>query len=91
MAKKTKDRNAAEKDFRLPLAETLEWIEEGEKKRDSWAVRRGRVARKMTASLEKHLRKLRKQAEKLQHLSADEQKKRGKGGSSATAARRSRA
>lgn len=83
MAKKTKKRNAPRKNFHIPLAETLEWIEEGEKKRDGWAVRPGRVARKMTESLEKHLRKLRKQAEKLQHLSADEQKKRaGKAGKS---------
>jgi hypothetical protein len=81
MAKKAKKRDAPEKDFRVPLAETLEWIEEGEKKRDGWAVRPGCVAKKMTESLEKHLRKLRRQAEKLQHLSAPEQKKRvGKAG-----------
>ena len=80
MAKKTKKRNAPGKNFSIPLADTLEWIAEGERKRDGWAVRPGRVAKKMTESLKRHLRKLRKQAEKLQQLSAVEQKKRaGKG------------
>ena len=72
MGKKAKKRGARGKNFHIPFAETLAWIAEGEKKRDGWAVRPGRVAKKMTESLEKHLRKLRKQTEKLQHLSADE-------------------
>jgi hypothetical protein len=75
MAKKAKKPAAAEKDFDIPLAETLDWIQEGEKKRDGWAVRSGRVAKKMTESLEKHLKKLRKQAEKLQRLSAKQKKR----------------
>ena len=60
----------------MPLEEALTWIEQGEKQRDAWAKRPGKAAGKLTESFEKHLRKLRKQVEKLQPLWAEQGTKR---------------
>jgi hypothetical protein len=57
-----------DRDWHVPLAETLKWIENGEKLQALWASRRGAVPEKMAESYAKHLEKMRKQAEKLLKL-----------------------
>jgi hypothetical protein len=63
-----------DRDWHVPLAETLEWIAKGEKLQKQWAKRRGPVAEKMLASLQRGLDRLRKDADKLWALHKSEQK-----------------
>jgi hypothetical protein len=68
MAKKSKRSDGSDISLQVSLTQTLNWIDEGEKIQKGWAARTGKVATKMADSFEKHLRKLRKQATKLEKL-----------------------
>jgi len=66
---KPQDRN-----WHVPLAETLEWIRDGEKLLAQWNRRKGPAAERMAESMHKRLEKLRAEAEKLWELHQAEQK-----------------
>jgi hypothetical protein len=67
MAKRSTEK-PQDRDWHVPLAETLEWITKGELLQGQWASRKGAAAEKMSESLHKRLEKLRKEAEKLWEL-----------------------
>jgi len=48
------------------LAELLSWVATGERLQTGWGAKSGKPASKFAASLDKHLKKLRKQITKLE-------------------------
>lgn len=68
LAKKPQDR-----DWHVPLAETLEWIKHGEKLLKQWNQRRGPAAERMAEAMHRRLENLRNEAEKLWKLHKEEE------------------
>jgi hypothetical protein len=63
-----------EKDYHVPLGQTLKWIEKGKQVLREWSLREGIAAEKMVESLRKMLEKLEKEAETLWELHKKETK-----------------
>ena len=57
-----------DRDWHVPLAETLKWIEKGEKLLADWNRRKGPAAERMAESMHNRLEKLRAEAEELWDL-----------------------
>jgi hypothetical protein len=71
MAKKPE----VEERYRVPLKETLKWIEGGEAILAKWRERKGNAAKQMAEAMARRLQKLRKDAKALKQLSAEKQEK----------------
>ena len=64
--------------YRVPLQETLKWIEAGEAILAKWREQKGNAAKQMAEAMARRLLKLRKDAKALKQLSAEKQEKKMK-------------
>ena len=64
--------------YRVPLQETLKWIEGGEAILAKWRKQKGNAAKQMAEAMARRLLKLRKDAKALKQLSAEKQEKKMK-------------